>query len=84
MMTTTIEASTHDTPTLLDLPPPVTACQTQTEASIAELLLGGTPPDNFKISNHETIQRPYQYKHYSLNAQSQDSFAQMFADAERK
>jgi hypothetical protein len=43
------------------------------------------PPDNFKISNHETIQRPYQYKHYPLHERSvQDSFAQMMADAEEE
>jgi hypothetical protein len=35
------------------------------------------PPDDFKISNHETIQRPFAYKHYSHERSVQDSFAQM-------
>jgi hypothetical protein len=53
------------TSNLLDLATNHKVVKTQTEASIAELLLASTPSDHFKISNHETLQRPNCYEHYS-------------------
>jgi hypothetical protein len=70
--------STHDTPTHSFATTCNRVVKTQTEASIVELLLGGTPPDDFKISNHETIQPSHE------RSEVQDSFAQMLADAEAK
>jgi hypothetical protein len=50
-------------PNLLDLATNHKVVKTQTEASIAELLLASTPSDHFKISNHETTS--HRYEHYS-------------------
>jgi hypothetical protein len=78
-----LEASTTIwTPNLLDLA--TTVVKTQTEASIAELLLA-TPSDHFKISNHETFSVPTCYEHYhelstSKNSQTFRSNLQLFTD----
>jgi hypothetical protein len=71
--------------TYLTLQPINKVVKTQTEASIAELLLASTPSDHFKISNHETTS--HRYEHYSHEISDveelsdiQKQFAQLFTD----